>query len=210
MVTDGGGDPTDLRLAEGVDLPSSMTIECDHDDTHHPGGRVQGEMPGAHGRGGGDRWRDIRSQASSRGLIGTANGTKRVSLGRSSSHAWRASMSSLDSQQPEASPTARPRPRRASAAQPARTPRVAGRKDGPSLSVTVPAGEFKAKCLALMDELEACGGEITITKRGRPVAKLTPYRPRPVPDLRGSILYEAEDAWEPHPEWWQPGPHRLT
>ena len=59
------------------------------------------------------------------------------------------------------------------------------------------AGEFTAKCLALMDELEASGGEITITKRGRPVAKLVPYQPRPIPDLRGSILCEAEDAWEP-------------
>jgi prevent-host-death family protein len=77
------------------------------------------------------------------------------------------------------------------------------------VAATLPAGEFKAKCLGLMDELEQSGGEITITKRGRPVAKLIPYQPPPVPDLRGSILYEAEDAWEPHPEWWQPGPHKL-
>lgn len=38
----------------------------------------------------------------------------------------------------------------------------------------IPAGEFKAQCLKLMDEVEATGGEIVITKRGKPVAKLMP------------------------------------
>jgi prevent-host-death family protein len=36
----------------------------------------------------------------------------------------------------------------------------------------VPAGEFKQGCLALLDEVAETGAEITITKRGRPVAKL--------------------------------------
>ena len=36
----------------------------------------------------------------------------------------------------------------------------------------IPAGEFKARCLQLMDEVERDGIEITITKRGRPVARL--------------------------------------
>jgi prevent-host-death family protein len=74
---------------------------------------------------------------------------------------------------------------------------------------TIPAGEFKAKCLSFMDELEETGGEITITKRGRPVAKLVPYTASAAPDLRGSVLYEAEDAWEPHPEWWNMAADRL-
>jgi prevent-host-death family protein len=38
----------------------------------------------------------------------------------------------------------------------------------------VPAGQFKNQCLALMDELAAQGGELVITKHGRPVAKLVP------------------------------------
>lgn len=45
----------------------------------------------------------------------------------------------------------------------------------------VPAGEFKAKCLGLLDEVEASGEEVVVTKRGRPVAKLVPLddeRPR--------------------------------
>jgi prevent-host-death family protein len=39
---------------------------------------------------------------------------------------------------------------------------------------TVPAGEFKARCLQLLDEVAATGGTLTITKRGRPVARLVP------------------------------------
>jgi prevent-host-death family protein len=38
----------------------------------------------------------------------------------------------------------------------------------------MPAGEFKAKCLAVMDEVEAKRRPVTITKNGRPVAKLVP------------------------------------
>ena len=35
------------------------------------------------------------------------------------------------------------------------------------------ATEFKAKCLALLDEIEQEGGTITVTKRGRPVATVS-------------------------------------
>ena len=44
---------------------------------------------------------------------------------------------------------------------------------------TVTASEFRAKCLALMDEVAETGGEIVITKRGKPVARLSAYRERP-------------------------------
>ena len=43
---------------------------------------------------------------------------------------------------------------------------------------TMMASEFKAKCLKLMDEVVESGGEILITKHGRPVAKLTAFRER--------------------------------
>lgn len=39
---------------------------------------------------------------------------------------------------------------------------------------TVPAGEFKVHCLAIMDEVQAKRQTIIITKRGKPVAKLVP------------------------------------
>jgi prevent-host-death family protein len=52
----------------------------------------------------------------------------------------------------------------------------------------VPAGEFKARCLALLDEVAATGETLVVTKRGRPVAEVVPCRE--VPSLRGSIVRE--------------------
>ncbi len=37
---------------------------------------------------------------------------------------------------------------------------------------TIPAAEFKAQCLAILDRVDPDG--VVITKRGRPVAKLVP------------------------------------
>lgn len=42
----------------------------------------------------------------------------------------------------------------------------------------VTATEFKAKCLALLDEVQQSGGTITVTKRGRPVAVVGPVGKR--------------------------------
>jgi prevent-host-death family protein len=39
---------------------------------------------------------------------------------------------------------------------------------------TIPAGEFKVHCLAIMDEVQAKRQAVIITKRGKPVAKLVP------------------------------------
>lgn len=44
---------------------------------------------------------------------------------------------------------------------------------------TIPAGEFKAKCLDLMDEVARTGDSIVITKRGKPVARLGPAARKP-------------------------------
>lgn len=38
----------------------------------------------------------------------------------------------------------------------------------------MPAGEFKAQCLAVMDEVLHTGEPVLITKHGKPVAKLVP------------------------------------
>jgi len=43
---------------------------------------------------------------------------------------------------------------------------------------TVSATEFKAKCLALFDEVQQSGDSITITKRGLPVAVVSPPKRR--------------------------------
>jgi len=39
---------------------------------------------------------------------------------------------------------------------------------------TIPAGTFKARCLAIMDEVQSKRQAVVITKRGKPVAKLVP------------------------------------
>lgn len=43
----------------------------------------------------------------------------------------------------------------------------------------VPAAQFKAECLKLMDEVEKTRQPIVITKHGRPVAQLAPV-PQPL------------------------------
>ncbi len=41
------------------------------------------------------------------------------------------------------------------------------------------AGEFKAKCLHLLDEVQQSRQEIIVTKRGKPVARLVPMDEEP-------------------------------
>ena len=41
---------------------------------------------------------------------------------------------------------------------------------------TIQASEFKAKCLALMDQVARTGETIVVTKNGKPVAELRPHR----------------------------------
>ncbi|HEY3974523.1 MAG TPA: type II toxin-antitoxin system Phd/YefM family antitoxin [Candidatus Sulfotelmatobacter sp.] len=38
----------------------------------------------------------------------------------------------------------------------------------------MPAGQFKARCLAVMDQVLQSGEPVLITKHGKPVAKLVP------------------------------------
>jgi len=39
---------------------------------------------------------------------------------------------------------------------------------------TLPAGKFKAQCLAILEEVQTKRQSVVITKRGKPVAKLVP------------------------------------
>ena len=69
----------------------------------------------------------------------------------------------------------------------------------------IPAGEFKARCLRLMDEVQESHREIVITKHGRPVAKLVPVEDVPADAfgaLRGSVRYVG-DIVSPDPEAWE-------
>jgi prevent-host-death family protein len=64
----------------------------------------------------------------------------------------------------------------------------------------VPAGEFKAKCLALLDQVAVTRQEIVVTKRGRAVARLVPIEK--APSLQGSVL-QADDIVEPLDIVWE-------
>jgi prevent-host-death family protein len=74
-----------------------------------------------------------------------------------------------------------------------------------TFSRAMPAGEFKARCLALMDEVQDRGGEYVITKRGVPVAKLVPVRTEPrllrgsmkgTVKVLGDIIGPTDEPWE--------------
>lgn len=59
--------------------------------------------------------------------------------------------------------------------------------------IEISASQFKARCLALLDEVAVSGVPMIVTKRGRPVAKLVPLQEVKTPDLLGSVCYETED-----------------
>lgn len=82
------------------------------------------------------------------------------------------------------------------------------------LPATIPADEFKARCLAIMDRVAETGRQLIITKHGHPVAALVPFPPptADVPELWGSCRGEitvnskvtgAEEDWisERETEW---------
>jgi prevent-host-death family protein len=58
---------------------------------------------------------------------------------------------------------------------------------------TINATEFKAKCLAILDEVSETGEVLTILKHGRPVAQLVPPAPQsadfPQMALEGTIEF---------------------
>jgi prevent-host-death family protein len=55
----------------------------------------------------------------------------------------------------------------------------------------ISASRFKARCLALLDEVAATGEQIEITKRGRAVARLVPAEEPP--SLVGSVEFLVDD-----------------
>jgi prevent-host-death family protein len=56
---------------------------------------------------------------------------------------------------------------------------------------TMPAGQFKARCLKVMDQVRSTREPVTITKKGRPVAKLVPADGQP-DDIFGCLKGEIE------------------
>jgi prevent-host-death family protein len=72
----------------------------------------------------------------------------------------------------------------------------------------IPATEFKARCLELMGRVAERGASYTITKRGKPVARLMPLEVRQEDSLFGRLrgmVEEAGDIMSPvaDPEDWE-------
>lgn len=68
------------------------------------------------------------------------------------------------------------------------------------------AGQFKAQCLQLMDQVQQSRQEIVITKHGKPVAKLVPMEESAAQsvfgylqgtvEIVGDIVSSLEEQWE--------------
>jgi prevent-host-death family protein len=66
---------------------------------------------------------------------------------------------------------------------------------------SIAAGEFKAKCLEVLDRVARDGSAYVVTKRGRPVARVVPVEVEKPRSLRGSVQYHA-DIVEPLGDDW--------
>ncbi len=66
----------------------------------------------------------------------------------------------------------------------------------------VTATRFKAQCLGLLDEVARTGKTLTVTKHGKPVARVVPAEP--VSSLLGSVshLVDEEELLAPVGERW--------
>jgi prevent-host-death family protein len=71
---------------------------------------------------------------------------------------------------------------------------------------TIPAGQFKAKCLKLMDEVQRTRRSIVITKRGKAIAQLGPVSAPPAKligsmsglvEILGDIVAPLDVDWGP-------------
>jgi prevent-host-death family protein len=59
---------------------------------------------------------------------------------------------------------------------------------------TIMASRFKAECLAILDQVEQMGISVTVTKHGRPVARLVPLDADGLAQpTMGSVRLIAED-----------------
>ncbi len=79
------------------------------------------------------------------------------------------------------------------------------RAAGVGRTLEIPAGEFKSRCLRLMDEVHERRTTIVITKRGKPVAKLVPPDSAPrlqfgcmkgTVTIHGDIVAPTGEKWD--------------
>lgn len=70
---------------------------------------------------------------------------------------------------------------------------------------TIPAAEFKAHCLALLEEVRKTRKPLVVTRHGKAVAQITPCASKSIAEdnrLKNSVIYESDlvspigGAWE--------------
>ena len=73
------------------------------------------------------------------------------------------------------------------------------------MSRMIKASEFKAKCLALLKEVERTGNRLVITKHGRPIAEVRPHQAakgspfgiwKGSVEIKGDIISPIDVEWE--------------
>jgi prevent-host-death family protein len=71
------------------------------------------------------------------------------------------------------------------------------------MQTTIAAGEFKSKCLKLLDQVAEERQTLVITKHGRPVAQLVPMPPKVelFGAMRGSVLWAGDIVSPLENEW---------
>jgi len=62
---------------------------------------------------------------------------------------------------------------------------------------TIPISKFKATCLSLLGQVKRTGKSILVTRKGEPIALVTPPPPPPKPkswlgSMRGSVTIEGD------------------
>ena len=73
-----------------------------------------------------------------------------------------------------------------------------------TMTTTIAAGEFKAKCLKLMNEVAEKRKTLVITKHGKPVAHLIPVPAEkidPFGSMKGSVIWEGDIISPVDVEW---------
>jgi prevent-host-death family protein len=69
------------------------------------------------------------------------------------------------------------------------------------VGIEIKASEFKATCLALLDDVAATGDEITITKYGKPIARLVPIGAARPLDGSVTVVHDDDDLLSVDETW---------
>jgi prevent-host-death family protein len=74
---------------------------------------------------------------------------------------------------------------------------------GFAMQATIAAGEFKSKCLKLLDQVAEKRETLIVTKHGKPVAQVVPMPAEKniIGSMRGSVLWEGDIISPIDVEW---------